>query len=287
MKKLRRMLLVLVVIVLLALVGGYLYLDQITRSVIERGAAYATQTDASVRASSLAPWSGKLHVREATIDNPAPEQGPAFESPYFLSLGQGSLDLDWPSTLKKTVHLETVTLRDLTLHLERRDGQANYQIILRNLRRLTDPDQQPEDARKFVVDRLRLEDIRVSLRGFPGGERTLELPPIELTDVGAKRGGAVAAEITGLIIESLVKSMLSDVVQLPRALTGDLLKLVPDLGGLERLGRQIFDVDSLLNSESGQAGELPTQPSDEGEGGGLFDRLRDLAPGDEKQGEEK
>jgi hypothetical protein len=288
MKLLLRSGLGLVLVVLLALLVTWIYLDWITQAAVEQGASYATGTTTTVHGVEVAPWAGRLGVRDVTVANPALSGEASFDSPFFLKLGQGRFAVAWDTAFSETIRLPELTLRELSLHLERKAGTSNHQIIREHLEKLSGPDKKrPEDARQFVIDRILIENVQITLHGYPGGQRTVKLShPIELQNVGSNTDkGVVAAEVTGLILQSVFKSMLADAAKLPKALLGEVAGLLDKLRGLGDLGKQLFEDTGELLPDLGPT----TQPGKDADGpvddilGGLEKGVGDLLNSEEKE----
>ena len=129
MKKLIRFVVGLVVVVLVLAVGVVVYIDKIAKTAIERGASYALGVDTTLGSADVKLLSAAFAMGDLTIANP---QG--FESPYFTHLGQGDVEVALGTLRQETVQLPTLTLTDLEMHLEKKDGKANYDVILNNLK---------------------------------------------------------------------------------------------------------------------------------------------------------
>jgi len=282
MKLLLRFAVVLVLLVAVLGAGAYLYLDRITAAVVEQGAGYATGTTTTVDSASVLLTKGRLGVHDVQVANPKLPEGGAFASPYFLKLGQGQFALDWSTAFDRTIRLPELTLDKLTLHLERKSGTSNHAIIRKRLEKLTGPDKKrPEDARQFVIDRILIKNVTITLHGYPFGKRTLNLRhPIELKDVGSDtESGVVAAEVTGVIVDAVFRSILADAGHFPEQFVQEVGSLFQKLKGFGDFGKQLLkDTGELLPGVG--------ESSDEKENGPLKDLekgIGDLFNGDEKK----
>jgi hypothetical protein len=277
LKWLRRLLLLVGLGVVLTVGGGYAYLDWLTQAAVEQGAGYATGTRAEVAEADLAPWAGRLGVQEVTVANPKLPGGGSFQSPHFFKLGEGRFALDWSTLFSETVHMPELVLNNLHLHLERRGGTSNHQIILDRLEKLTESDR-PTEARKYVIDRLLVENVTVTLRGYPGGRRTVNLSqPIELKNIGSNTDkGVLASEVTAVVMQAVFKSILVDVASLPKDLVRDVGGMLQDLKGLDELGQQILKQTGQMLPDIGDlfgSGQATDQAKDE------FNPIEELGSG--------
>jgi len=236
--------LLLLLIALIPLV--HLSVRRASRAAVRRAARYATGLGASVGRLRLAPSTGRLSVSDLTLANPAAE--PPFQGPHFLKLGRGRFTVAWTSLLTRTVRLPEVTLDELTLHLERRPGGANYRPVLDRLERVLGPpvtagpasSGEPASARgtkrparKFLIGRLQVQRVHVSLAGVPGGPYQLNLPPIELHEVGSESDrGALASDVAAIILRHVIHTALRELIQRGT--------LPGRLGRLQSFGREVL-----------------------------------------------
>jgi len=130
MKKLIKMVAVLLILLVLATVAVAFYIDTIAKTAIERGATYALGVETTLGSADVGLLSGTFSMGDLTVANPA-----GFESPYFTHLGQGDVEVALKTLRQETVELPTLTLTDLEIYLDKKEGKANYDVILENLKR--------------------------------------------------------------------------------------------------------------------------------------------------------
>jgi hypothetical protein len=200
MKLIVRSSLALVLLVLLALGGAYLYRDQIARAAVERGMASATETAVTVQAADVALGDGRLQLDELQLPNPAMPGEGRFQSPFFSKVGQATVKLATSTLMSSTVHVKELKLSELTLHLERKNDTSNHAILRQRLRR-----KRSETGTRLAVERLVVENVTVTLHGYPGGKRTFELPvAIELKNLGTDgEAGLSVGKVTGRIFDAI------------------------------------------------------------------------------------
>jgi Tfp pilus assembly major pilin PilA len=246
MKMIRRLVvrgaLVLAAVAVIGAVGLWLYLDWLTQAAVQRGVTYATDTATTVEQASLAPWAGRLGVERVTVANPKLKGEAQFQSSHFLSLSRGTFELDWSTAFTETVRTPKLVVNALHQQLTRQRVHYYHGIILERLEQLGG-EQRPADARKFVIDSIRIKNVSVTLHGYPGGRRTVELSqPIELKNVGSDtEKGVIVGEVTGVIIQAVLKSLLTDITGLPKDLTGKLEGMLEQLNSLDKLGEQLLN----------------------------------------------
>lgn len=239
------------VLVLLLLVGGYFYADSITRTGIERGTTFATGVNSTLEGASLKPFQGELALNELVISNPD-----GFKSAHFLQLGDAEVQVSLGSLMSEKVVVPKLHLNKIDVNLERSDGNANYQVILDNLQKLSgepDPDAPPAEGKKYVINEVLITDVTVKAAMLPSaGEPrvlTIKVPDIKLTDVGSDSdNGVLMAELTGTITRAVLQAVVEQAGDiLPAAIAGGLksgLTSLGDLGGatLETVGGGVSKV---------------------------------------------
>ena len=236
MKKLIKMVAVLLILLVLATVAVALYIDTIAKTAIERGATYALGVETTLGSADVGLLSGTFSMGDMTIANPA-----GFESPYFTHLGQGDVEVALKTLRQETVELPTLTLTDLEIYLDKKEGKANYDVILENLKRFESQENAQDDAggKKFIIEEVLIKNIMVHVQLLPlGGDLTkLDVPidEVRLHDVGSGTDGSVLmSELTSVII----KAVLAAIVQkggglIPSDILGDLGQ---GLGSLAEIG---------------------------------------------------
>ena len=136
MKKLIKLVAVLLVLLVLATIAVALYIDTIAKTAIERGATYALGVKTTLGSADVGLLSGTFSMGDLTVANPA-----GFKSPYFTHLGEGDVKVALKTLRQETVELPTLTLTNLDIHLEKKEGEANYDVILENLSRFESGDE--------------------------------------------------------------------------------------------------------------------------------------------------
>ena len=236
MKTLIKMVAVLLILLVLATVAVALYIDTIAKTAIERGATYALGVETTLGSADVGLLSGTFSMGDMTIANP-----PGFESPYFTHLGQGDVEVALKTLRQETVELPTLTLTDLEIYLDKKEGKANYDVILENLKRFESQENAQDDSggKKFIINEVSIKNIMVHVQLLPlGGDLTkLDVPidEVRLHDVGSGTDGSVLmSELTSVII----KAVLAAIVQkggglIPSDILGDLGQ---GLGSLAEMG---------------------------------------------------
>lgn len=235
----------LVLLLLLVTAGGaYLYLDSLARAAIEHGARQATGVRTTVQQVDVRPMSGVMGVSKLEINNP-----PGFSGSPFLELGQGDMQVSVMSLLGQTVDVKKLSLDHIDVNLLRQGGRSNYQTILTYLQAHAGD---TKSGKKFIIHKLDVTHVTVTLTGFPGGTQTLDLPPIHMTNIGNAQGahGLRLSDVTGLVIQAIFSSLARHPEKLPKVLIVTAGQSIDSLG---KAGASFFS--ATLKALGGTAGD--------------------------------
>lgn len=259
MFRLLRILVVLAALVVVALLVAILFVDRVAKSAIENGGTYALGVETTLDEADVSLLGGRFALSELEVANP-----PGFTSPQFLRLGSGKLEVSLSSLNSDRVEIPSLVLDGLTLSLERKDGQANYDAILKSLERFgsgdggkapKEPDTGPQKS--YVIREVVLNDIRAEVQLLPvGGEltkTTVTIPTIRLKNVGDD--GQSMSELFAAILDGVLRAVIeSGADTLPKELLKDLKKKLPDLGKEAQAFQR--ELEKSLGDLGEKAGEL-------------------------------
>ncbi len=278
-------LVIVAVLVAIAAVNG------IARTAIEKGGTYALGAKTDVASVHVGLLSGEFSMAGLTVDNPS---GGAFATSHFLSLGKGGVAVSFGTLNKSTVELPSLTLTNLDVNLEKKDGKTNYGAILDHLKQATGGDQSKPaskpaaDEKRFIIHDLDIQNvvIHVDLLGGPAAlsnatKLTVPIDRIQLTDVGqtgtgVAGSGVTMSELSGII----VKAVLAAASQkgggiIPADVLSDLQGQLAAFGDLDKLK---MNVTATVKEK---AEEVQKKVIDEGQKklDEAADKLKGLIPG--------
>ncbi len=247
MKTLLKILLLLALLVIVAIVGILIYLDAIVKSSVERGATMALGVSTTLDSADLELLGGSVELDGLKVSNPE-----GFEAEHFLTLDETEVVVSMQSLRQPVVRVPKIELDDLHVVLERREGKANYQVIMDNLgrfRKSDDAEPAPDEAegKRYIIDELSIEGARVDVQLLPvgGGLTTakIELPEINVTDIGAEDGkGVLLSELSGIVVQAVLEAISQSAGdKLPVAIMDELDSGLDALGNLGELGLGALD----------------------------------------------
>lgn len=298
---------VLAVVVLVAVVGvvAFWQMDRIATVGLQKAMAFATQCDVEVEKVDLSPFAGEAGLDGLDIKNP--EDFREIQD-SFVIMKTGSAGVDLGSLRSDLVEVPELTIDGVEISLVGREGKTNYETLLESLARLQGEDApkeegEAESGKEFVIRKVTITGVVVHLDmdedpalGLAPVKMTLNLKPIELTDVGA--GGVPLSQISAdLIADILVQVVAQLGSQLgDRVLSGLTSGLTGVLGGADELQAQLTSITGDLGLENVDVGAQLDKASELGsavfeglgEGaGGAVDLGRDLLGGGSEDGDEE
>lgn len=238
MKKLVKLVAAVLLLLLVAVVGIFVYIDSIAKAAIERGATYALGVETTLGSADVGVLSGEFAMRGLEVDNPD-----GFDSDHFLRIERGDVEVNLASLWQDTVELPLLALRGVDMKLERTPAGANYQVILDNLKRFEsnqskDPAPTDESERTFVVREVLISDVNVEVDLLPiGGQLNrveVAIDEIRLTNLGSE--GVSMSQLTDVIIQAILAAVVQNATDLPTDLINDLGGGLAGLTGLGDLG---------------------------------------------------
>jgi hypothetical protein len=187
-------------VVLLVLAAGgavwwlYASRDALIKRAIEHYGPELTGVSVKVKGVKLEPVDGRGAISGIELGNPR-----GFSAPHSVTLGEARLAVDPGTITSNVVHVREISLEAPSITYERGAQGDNLSAIQKHIEsRLpkskggTGEAKEPSPERKFIIDRVRVRGAKVNYAGMA----TVDLPEIQLRDLGKKSNGATAAEIT-------------------------------------------------------------------------------------------
>lgn len=303
MNKVVKILLAVVAVCVLLVVGlvtfAVMSVNTIARTGIEKGGSYALGVPTTLDSASVGLMSGKFSMRGLNVANP-----PGFESDRFLGLGSGAVQVSYQSLQSDTIELPTLTLDGVRVNLEKKSGEANYKVILANVKRVTGsdtgdapPKPAPSDEKKLVINELVITDVVVTIDLFGGDgpaatlskltSVTVPIDRIVLKNVGKTGTGASGTGVTlGQLSGILVQALMAAAIQkggdlLPKDLVGDMQGALEGLGSIKDLGLEVIG-GAAVNVQ--QLGDAAKKAAEEGKKAveDATEGIRGIIPGQKK-----
>lgn len=211
----KKVILVVIVLVLIAIAGGlyYLYanLDSLVAAAIEKYGSQVTQTAVSVDNVSIKPTEGSAKIGGLTIANPK-----GYTAPYAFTLKNIGTRIDFQNSGRDKIVIDEIAIDNPEVFYEiNKDRQTNLLELKDNLgigkTGKPQPETQPADQPDIVIRRLSFTGGNVHADVVPLNKRyDLKLPAIRMTNLGGTNG-APPAEIARQIIGRLLDRVRQEV----------------------------------------------------------------------------
>jgi len=275
MKKLLvRLVLAVVVLVVVAGVVGYLWLDTIAKEAVQRGGTYAMGVDTTVDKVSLRPFAGQLQMQGLNVANPK-----GFNGAHLMQTGTFELELVPSSLMDKTIVLKKFELDGLDMYIDQQMPRSNISVIMDNLKKLGDEkpkDQKPSEGKNYRVDLITIRNVVAHVKVLVGPELTIKIPEIQLKNVTGDNAAGVALPV---LVARILPAILAAVLEqgkgvlppdLAAALRGDVSALTAQLGGqAQQMVKGVQgEIGKTVGSVLGKDANQPKTP-----GGGLLDGI--------------
>lgn len=241
----RKLKVAVVVIVLGAIVvlGGAALINGTVTGQVEDRASEALGLKTEVEAVRIGYLKGGVSIEGVQIANVE-----GYEAKRFLTLGRADLDLAVSSLLADRVRAPSLVLQHVEVFLEHQGLRPNYAVVLERLRQAQK--QRPpsdEKQKEFVIDELRIEDVKVHVRITPPvadlGTFDLAIPIVRLEKVGAEgERGVVIADLTRVVVIAILEAAVQRAAtEVPGRILDDLGKDLGDLQVLKDLGVSVIE----------------------------------------------
>src|SRR3989442_2559901 len=204
MKPLRRTVVVLFSLLVVAGVIAYLGLDRILKTTVEKQSSASLKLRTTLNSARLSLFGGKVNLNRLRIASP---QG--FSAPHMLELGDTDLAVSYGQLRKDPIHVQSLTLNQPRLVIEQSNDALNFSNAMD---RMPPSDSSAEKPITLVIDELKMQDAVVVIHpGLPGvrQEIAVPVPSIALKNVGSGRGsqnGAAIKDVVMAVVTALAGS---------------------------------------------------------------------------------
>lgn len=201
-----------IVVILVAIVGGgvYVFLNagDLIKQVVEEVGSKATKTKVTLNKVDLSIQSGEAALKGFRVGNPA-----GFKTDKAMSFGAVSVKIDTDSVTKDVIVIKEVVTSAPDITYEYAGGKANFDVIQKNVEAFAKEmsagigkkDAKVEGVKKLIINNLYERDGKLAISaGLLAGKKiTVPLPTIHLKDIGKKEKGANAGEVASQVMDSI------------------------------------------------------------------------------------
>jgi hypothetical protein len=265
MRRAVKLLLVLAILIVAAVLAITVYVNRTARQAIEHQTAESAGVPARLDRARVGIMTGNFDLGALRLSNPD-----GFESPMLMVLQHGEGSVRLGSYFEDVVELRRLELRDIELHLERRE-RGNYEPVLESIRRAQQATPDP-GRRQYVIREVLVRNLTVHIDVLPiPDERarlSVHIDELRFEGVGTEMDrGLVLSEVTGVLLQALLTAVLERAgEELPRILSDELAQRLRGLRDLEDFGirapgESIERIDEIIRGIPGVRDVLPPRPA--------------------------
>jgi uncharacterized protein involved in outer membrane biogenesis len=251
MKKIILGLFFLIVVAVLAVVG-LKNLDEFIKQSIEYAGSQTTQTSVTLQKVNVSLRSGRGELHGLQINNPD-----GFSTPYAFLMDQIALEIDPTSLLGDVVVIKEVKIDGAKFIAQQKNlKDVNLYELLKTVQKsLPEGSSEPEQPQTASKVRLMIEKITFENNNFrlvteKFGEKTLNLPVINLANIGDKERGLAPNEVA----KAILKPLLAQVGDAAKAQ----LKTLFEESGKDKIKSKVKDLidDKLTDDQKKKVDKL-------------------------------
>ncbi len=196
-------------------------LDGLVKGAIQSFGSEATKTRVTVSDVKLSLETGEAKISGLNVSNPD-----GFSDPNIFELGMISTKIDTSTLNQNPIVIDEVIIYAPSVVYEiNKSGTSNVDVLKNNLAQSTasaDSGGSSADSGsggdelKMIIRKLVVEGgkAKVRIAALGDAQQIVNLPKIQLTDVGKKSGGATAAEVAQIISSKLLGNVKTSVAAL-------------------------------------------------------------------------
>ena len=245
--------LAIVAVVAVVIVIGLQNINQLVKLAVESAGTEVTRTGVGLQRVDIQLSEGRGELYDLVVANPE-----GYNSDYALKLGEVALQVEPQSLTGGVIVINEVRIAGAQLIAEQRDlTRSNLTDLLNNMKSPAGGSDQPAPAAqqsdsaeevRLAVEKISFADNSVRLISEQWGERTLQIPTVELSNIGDRE--------TGLTPPQLAQAVLAPLLERARkAVSSELREQAKDAAEeklKEKLGEQLDDkqkenLDKLKN----------------------------------------
>lgn len=193
-------------LVLAAYLGLAFFLGSVVKAGVNTFGPRLTQTEVTLAAASLSPFSGSGTLSGLAVGNPKGwSDGRAFY------LGRVHVSLEPFSIFGDHIVINEISIDQPEFNYETKIVASNIKDLLKNIEAFTGtaaPETKTGKPIKFVVKKFRLTNGKAVL-GVGAAALPLPLPPISLDDLGVAEGGITPDQMVGAVMKQVLGGIVT------------------------------------------------------------------------------
>ena len=285
-----------VALILILVLLVMVFINSIAKSAITTAGTSTLGVDTSLDSISIGLFSGHSSIDGVSVANPKGFDGD------FLDLSEGVLDVNLSSLLGDVIEVRQIALEGLNVQFVQKIDGSNVSRILDNVKGSTSAvsdkpakdESDPGSSRKFVIDQLKVTNVKVSVAVEPissaTAPSTVTINQIIVKDIGKKKDGADLDQLIAIVVQSVVDAVIKSAPsEIPaimmQGIEGGLSNLTSfDFGNVQfDGGKGLQDVVRSISGIGKSTGAKDVSDAIEGIGKGIGKGLDDLFKGGEEK----
>ena len=201
-----------IVLLIVVVVVGVSKLGPLVKKAVNTYGPKITGTELRVDDVGISLFSAEAKLRQFFLGNPT-----GFKSPSAMMVGSIFVDVDEGTITKDTIIINSVEVSEPEITYEKRGKSDNFKSIISNVQKNVpqkgsakkETTAKEGPGKKLIISNFIVKKGKVNLAvATPGGvlgdqKISANLPDIHLKDIGKKKGGASAAEVTREIFAAI------------------------------------------------------------------------------------
>lgn len=197
--------------------GAAIFLGQLGRLIeegVERHGPGLTGTDVALGSASVSLFSGEGELTNLRIGNPE-----GYSDDRAFDLGRVKIAIDPKSVASDVIHIRQLVVDGPKLLAEFDPaGRNNLKAIMNHVKAAAGGGTSTSKSsardsgggKKMIIDEFRFENAEArALAPSLKLDKVLKLPPVVLKNLGAKQGGAAAADIASQVLKPIVDATVA------------------------------------------------------------------------------
>ncbi|MDR2220311.1 MAG: hypothetical protein LBE24_07005 [Methylobacillus sp.] len=194
-------------------------LGRLVKIAIEEFGPKMTQAEVSVSNVVISASDGEGSISGLKLGNPK-----GFKTAYALKADKIALSLEPSSLTKDVILIHKIELVGPSIIYEKSGSITNFDAIQRNVEQYlgtSSKEKDSGDSKKMIIESLSISNAKVNYNGL----MDIDLPNIELRNLGKKSGGVDSSGLAKAIISALNEQMMRSIA---KAVTGSVSKAADD-----------------------------------------------------------
>jgi AsmA-like protein len=236
MKWIKRIVLAVVLLIVIAVGIVFFSIDRVIKSQVQTQATSQLNLKTDLGSAALSLFGGKLGLHELQIASP---QG--YTAPHMLEVGDTNVAVSYGQLRNQPVHVNSIRIDKPKLVIEQKDGVFNFKKAMEGM-----PKGEPAPAKdeksqplKLIIDDLTVTNADVVVRpNLPGlsNDITVTVPSLTMKNIGSGEGNTNGAAVKDVVMQ-LISALAANATesgrlpdQLKNILKTDVNQVVSNFG---------------------------------------------------------